>query len=54
MSGSQHSHLIFIVQVMDRTERLMMKAVVCYREDQDLENAIDFIQKKVKTAVCLT
>uniref|UniRef100_A0A8C5D6Z9 Zgc:113223 n=1 Tax=Gouania willdenowi TaxID=441366 RepID=A0A8C5D6Z9_GOUWI len=27
-------------------ERLMMKAVVRYREDQDLENAIDFIQKK--------
>lgn len=33
---------------MERTERLMMKAVVRYREDQDLENAIDFIQKKVK------
>lgn len=26
----------------------MMKAIVRYREDQDLENAIDFIQKKVK------
>lgn len=26
----------------------MMKAIVLYREDQDLENAIDFIQKKVK------
>lgn len=25
-----------------------MKAIVRYREDQDLENAIDFIQKKVK------
>lgn len=36
-----------VVQVMDRTEKLMMKAIVRYREDQDLENAIDFIQKKV-------
>ncbi|XP_017291309.1 tetraspanin-33 isoform X1 [Kryptolebias marmoratus] len=35
-----------VVQVMDRTEKLMMKAIVRYREDQDLENAIDFIQKK--------
>ncbi|XP_035862967.1 tetraspanin-33 isoform X2 [Sander lucioperca] len=32
--------------VMERTEKLMMKAIVRYREDQDLENAIDFIQKK--------
>ena len=37
-----------VVQVMERTERLMMKAIVRYREDRDLENAIDFIQKKVK------
>lgn len=29
----------------------MMKAIVRYREDQDLENAIDFIQKKVKNEV---
>ncbi|XP_076583146.1 tetraspanin-33 isoform X1 [Chaetodon auriga] len=35
-----------VVQVMERTEKLMMKAIVLYREDQDLENAIDFIQKK--------
>ncbi|XP_014878887.1 tetraspanin-33 isoform X3 [Poecilia latipinna] len=34
------------VQVMERTEMLMMKAVVRYREDRDLENAIDFVQKK--------
>lgn len=34
---------------MERTERLMMKAIERYREDQDLENAIDFIQKKVET-----
>lgn len=33
---------------MERTELLMIKAVVRYREDWDLENAIDFIQKKVK------
>lgn len=33
---------------MERTEKLMMKAIFRYREDQDLENAIDFIQKKVK------
>lgn len=32
---------------MERTEKLMMKTVVRYREDRDLENAIDFIQKKV-------
>lgn len=38
---------------MERTEKLMMKAVVRYREDQDLENAIDFIQKKVKKDVCV-
>ncbi len=37
-----------VVQVMERTEKLMMKAIVRYREDPDLENAIDFVQKKVK------
>ncbi|XP_051231616.1 tetraspanin-33 isoform X1 [Dicentrarchus labrax] len=37
---------LFTDMVMERTERLMMKAIVRYREDQDLENAIDFIQKK--------
>ena len=36
---------------MERTEKLMMKAIVRYREDQDLENAIDFLQKKVKKNV---
>ncbi|XP_006792119.1 tetraspanin-33 [Neolamprologus brichardi] len=36
----------FTDTVMERTERLMMKAIEQYREDQDLENAIDFIQKK--------
>ncbi|XP_026201550.1 tetraspanin [Anabas testudineus] len=37
---------LFTDVVMERTDRLMMKAIVRYREDQDLENAIDFIQKK--------
>ncbi|KAK2835085.1 hypothetical protein Q5P01_015569 [Channa striata] len=37
---------LFTDVVMERTERLMMKAIVRYREDQDLENVIDFIQKK--------
>ncbi|XP_028254849.1 tetraspanin-33 isoform X2 [Parambassis ranga] len=37
---------LFTDMVMERTEKLMMKAIVRYREDQDLENAIDFIQKK--------
>ncbi|KAM6939436.1 tetraspanin-33 [Lycodopsis pacificus] len=37
---------LFTDMVMKRTESLMMKAIVRYREDQDLENAIDFIQKK--------
>ncbi|AWP10490.1 putative tetraspanin-33-like [Scophthalmus maximus] len=37
---------LFTDMVMERTERLMMKAIVRYREDRDLENAIDFVQKK--------
>ncbi|XP_059197654.1 tetraspanin-33 [Centropristis striata] len=37
---------LFTDMVMERTEKLMMKAIVRYREDRDLENAIDFIQKK--------
>ncbi|XP_068175958.1 tetraspanin-33 [Antennarius striatus] len=37
---------VFTDKVMERTEKLMMKAIVRYREDRDLENAIDFIQKK--------
>ncbi|XP_049444240.1 tetraspanin-33 [Epinephelus fuscoguttatus] len=37
---------LFTDMVMERTEMLMMKAIVRYREDHDLENAIDFIQKK--------
>lgn len=37
---------LFTDMVIERTEKLMMKAIVQYREDQDLENAIDFIEKK--------
>ncbi|XP_077389717.1 tetraspanin-10 isoform X2 [Festucalex cinctus] len=37
---------VVFAEVMERTERLMMKSVVCYRDDRDLENAIDFVQKK--------
>uniref|UniRef100_A0A8C6TEL5 Tetraspanin n=1 Tax=Neogobius melanostomus TaxID=47308 RepID=A0A8C6TEL5_9GOBI len=37
---------LFTDLVMERTEQLMLKAVDRYREDHDLENAIDFIQKK--------
>lgn len=40
-----------VTQVMERTEKLMMRTVVRYREDRDLENAIDFIQKKVEVVV---
>ncbi|XP_077463920.1 tetraspanin-33 isoform X1 [Stigmatopora argus] len=38
----------FVVEVMERTRRLMMKTVLRYREDRDLENAIDFVQKKLQ------
>lgn len=37
---------LFTDMVMERTEELMKKAVTGYREDRDLENVIDFIQKK--------
>ncbi|XP_041648102.1 tetraspanin-33 [Cheilinus undulatus] len=37
---------LFTDMVMERTEKLMMKAIDRYREDPDLENAIDFVQKK--------
>lgn len=40
--------LMFSEKVQERTEQLMMKAIVRYRDDQDLENVIDFIQKKFK------
>ena len=38
---------VSLCQVLDRTEQLMRKGVVRYREDMDLENLIDFVQKKV-------
>ncbi|KAK3533520.1 hypothetical protein QTP70_023338 [Hemibagrus guttatus] len=37
---------LFSDMVLGRTELLMNKAIVLYREDMDLENAIDFVQKK--------
>ncbi|XP_072517223.1 tetraspanin-33 [Salminus brasiliensis] len=37
---------LFSDMVLDRTEQLMKKAIVLYREDMDLENVIDFVQKK--------
>ncbi|XP_074524411.1 tetraspanin-33 [Halichoeres trimaculatus] len=37
---------LFTDMVMERTEKLMMTAIVRYREDPDLENAINFVQKK--------
>ncbi|XP_077463922.1 tetraspanin-33 isoform X3 [Stigmatopora argus] len=39
---------VFTEAVMERTRRLMMKTVLRYREDRDLENAIDFVQKKLQ------
>nr|XP_020464873.1 tetraspanin-33-like [Monopterus albus]XP_020464874.1 tetraspanin-33-like [Monopterus albus]XP_020464875.1 tetraspanin-33-like [Monopterus albus]XP_020464876.1 tetraspanin-33-like [Monopterus albus]XP_020464877.1 tetraspanin-33-like [Monopterus albus] len=44
--GAGVGGFLFTDVVMERTEKLMMKAIIDYREDQDLENAIDFIQKK--------
>ncbi|KAM4628574.1 tetraspanin-33 [Polymixia lowei] len=37
---------LFTDMVMERTEKLMMKTIIRYRDDPDLENVIDFIQKK--------
>ncbi|XP_017569778.1 tetraspanin-33 [Pygocentrus nattereri] len=37
---------IFSDMVLERTDLLMKKAIVLYREDMDLENVIDFVQKK--------
>ncbi|KAG7232540.1 hypothetical protein INR49_008412 [Caranx melampygus] len=44
--GALRNATCLLKMVMERTEKLMMKAIVRYREDQDLENAIDFVQKK--------
>ncbi|XP_065097945.1 tetraspanin-33 [Paramisgurnus dabryanus] len=38
--------LMFTDKVQERTEQVMIKAIVRYRDDQDLENVIDFVQKK--------
>ncbi|XP_066504217.1 tetraspanin-33 [Hoplias malabaricus] len=37
---------LFSDMVLHRTELLMNKAIALYREDMDLENLIDFVQKK--------
>ncbi|XP_061094570.1 tetraspanin-33 isoform X1 [Conger conger] len=37
---------LFSDLVLDRTEQLMSKGIIRYREDMDLENLIDFVQKK--------
>ncbi|XP_030640017.1 tetraspanin-33 [Chanos chanos] len=39
---------IFSKTVLQRTELLMLKAIMRYREDMDLENLIDFVQKKFR------
>uniref|UniRef100_A0AAY4ETX1 Tetraspanin n=1 Tax=Denticeps clupeoides TaxID=299321 RepID=A0AAY4ETX1_9TELE len=37
---------VFSDMVLERAQRLMEKGIVRYRDDQDLENAIDFVQRK--------
>ncbi|XP_062869490.1 tetraspanin-33 [Trichomycterus rosablanca] len=37
---------LFSEMVLQRADSLMKKAIVQYREDMDLENIIDFVQKK--------
>ncbi|XP_029943111.1 tetraspanin-33 [Salarias fasciatus] len=37
---------LFTDQVLERSERLLMRAVESYRDDPDLQNAIDFVQRK--------
>ncbi|XP_046905877.1 tetraspanin-33 isoform X2 [Hypomesus transpacificus] len=39
---------VFSDMVLERTEKLMRKAIIRYREDLDLENVIDFVQKKLQ------
>ncbi|KAJ7993280.1 hypothetical protein DPEC_G00270800 [Dallia pectoralis] len=39
---------LFNDQILDRTDVFMQKAIVRYREDLDLENVIDFVQKKLQ------
>lgn len=33
---------------MERTEAVMKRALLLYREDRDLENLVDFLQRKVR------
>lgn len=33
---------------MERTEVVMKRALRLYREDRDLENLVDFLQRKVR------
>uniref|UniRef100_A0A3Q3G7V7 Tetraspanin n=1 Tax=Labrus bergylta TaxID=56723 RepID=A0A3Q3G7V7_9LABR len=44
--GALRNATCLLKTVMERTERLMMNTILSYREDPDLENAIDFVQKK--------
>ncbi|XP_034164455.1 tetraspanin-33 isoform X2 [Pangasianodon hypophthalmus] len=44
--GALRDSAILLKIVLKRTELLMKKAIVLYREDMDLENVIDFVQKK--------
>ncbi|XP_043107487.1 tetraspanin-33 isoform X2 [Puntigrus tetrazona] len=46
--GALRNISLLLNMVQERTEQLMMKAIVRYRDDQDLENVIDFVQKKFK------
>ncbi|XP_010869642.1 tetraspanin-33 [Esox lucius] len=39
---------LFTDKIMERTKTFMEKAIVRYREDLDLENVIDFVQKKLQ------
>ncbi|XP_018601271.1 tetraspanin-33 isoform X2 [Scleropages formosus] len=37
---------LFSDMVLERTELLMRRGIVLYRDDMDLENVVDFVQKK--------
>ncbi|PIO32137.1 hypothetical protein AB205_0115270 [Aquarana catesbeiana] len=39
---------IFSGMVLEKASNVMSKAIIRYREDADLENFIDYIQKKVR------
>ncbi|KAG9350797.1 hypothetical protein JZ751_024686 [Albula glossodonta] len=44
--GALRNHVMLLKLVLQRTELLMRKGITRYREDMDLENLIDFVQKK--------